>query len=151
MGTKNSKPVLDSGKPRGPRPVPYRAGGPQGELSDRKNALMNTGTTGYVPGHGGTGHGSSAQAGHVQEASLTSSGDDELEAGRRPMPREIPVHSQTTHFGNITRYLDGHSEIHRERPGLVELMNHPSTPDDMRGDIADEIVHRDAVHNHRYW
>jgi hypothetical protein len=67
------------------------------------------------------------------------------------MPREIAVHSETTRFGNVTRYLDGHSEVHRERPGLVELMNHPDTHPDMKSDIADEIKHRDAVQNHRWW
>lgn len=149
--TKDSRPVLDNGKPRGPRPVPYRAGGPQGELQDRKNKLMHTGSTGYVPGYGSTGYGSSAQAGHVHEAPLRPSGDDELESARSPMPREIPVHSRPTHTGNIVRFLDGHSEIRRERPGLVEDMNNPHIHPDDKKDIQTEIVHRDAIHNHKYW
>jgi hypothetical protein len=150
MSTKNNRPVQDSGasKPA----VPFRAGGKnQGDLATRKAALSDTGSIGHVPGHRGTGYGSSAQAGHVHEAPVTPSGDDELEAARRPMPREIAVQSQTTHFGNITRYLDGHSEIHRDRPGLVELLGNPHVHPDDKEAIQMEITHRDAIHNHRYW
>jgi hypothetical protein len=67
------------------------------------------------------------------------------------MPREIPVHSQTTHTGTIVRFLDGHSEIHRERPGLVELLGSPHVHPDDKEAIRTEITHRDAIHNHRYW
>jgi hypothetical protein len=136
----------------------YKAGGKdQGDPRTRKNATLNTGTIGYVPGHSGTGRGSSAQAGGVDEVPRESArGPMQYGVARpaerpRPMPREIPVQSQTTRFGNLTRFLDGHSEVVRERPGLVEMANHPDTPPDDRAALNQEIAHRDAVQNHRYW
>jgi hypothetical protein len=69
------------------------------------------------------------------------------------MPREIPVQSTPGHggTGNIVRYLDGHSEIHRERGYLTGLLNNPDVHPDDKRDIQTEITHRDAIHNHRYW
>ncbi len=144
---KQEKPVRDDGL--APRDIPYRAGGKQqGSLAGRKNALLGTGPVGYLPGRAGQGAGlvdvAPRQAGPVP-------GFDDMEYGPRPMPREIPVHTQSTHFGNVTRYLDGHSEIHRERPGLAELLGNPHVHPDDKEDIRAEIAHRDAVHNHRYW
>jgi hypothetical protein len=154
--THNNRPVRDDGL--APREVPYRAGGrQQGDLASRKQSLLDSGPgTGYVPGHGGSGRGSSAQAGFVHEEPPQSGkhpDDDELEytSRPRPMPREIPVHTQTTHMGTIVRFLDGHSEVHRERLGLVEQMNDPDMHPDDREDIRTEIAHRDAINNHRYW
>jgi hypothetical protein len=154
--SEQQKPVRDDGAPY--KDVPYRAGGKQqGDLSTRKNSLMDTGTIGYVPGHSGTGRGSSAAAGYVEEAPRESArGPMQFGVARpaerpRPAPREIPVHTQTTRFGNLTRFLDGHSEVVRERPGLVEMANHPDTPPDDRAALNQEIAHRDAVQNHRYW
>jgi len=154
---KNNKPVADEGALPGPRPTPFHAGGDQGELAGRKTALMNTGRIGYVPGHEGTGRGSSAHAGHIHEQPPRrgeSGGFGELvrdDADRRPMPRRVPVSDTPTHTGVIRRYLDGHSEIHRERPGLVEQLRDPETPDHARQSIRDEITMRDSLHNHRYW
>jgi hypothetical protein len=150
-------PVRDEGVPK--PEAPYRAGGKQqGTRATRKNALMDAGTIGYTPGHDGPGRGSSAQAGYVHEAPRESGMSGPIQYGvqqaaprPRPMPREIPVHTQSTHFGNITRYLDGHSEVHRERPGLVEMMNHPDTHPDDKEALRQEIVHRDLLRSHRYW
>lgn len=146
--SKDKRPVMDEGVPY--RERPFTAGGPQGELSGRKAGLMNTGTPGFLPGQRG---GSIERPGYVHEAPQKSGrvpGDDDLEYGPRPHPREIPVHSQATHTGTIVRFLDGHSEIHRERPGLVEDLKNPHMAD-YHDDIRDEIAHRDAVHNHKYW
>jgi hypothetical protein len=149
------KPVRDDGL--APRKVPFRAGGKQqGTPATRKASLLDSGPgLGYVPGSGSTG--SNARAGGVDEAPRESArGPMQYGVARpaerpRPMPREIPVQTQTTHFGNITRYLDGHSEITRERPGLVEMMNNPDTHPDDKRDIQTEITHRDAINNHKYW
>lgn len=154
MATNDKRPVMDEGEPY--RRRPYTAGGPQGDLAGRKNALMNTGTIGYLPGHEGQGPGSFVQSGHVHEvphAAGPVAGFDDLEyaANPRPHPREIPVHSQESHFGNVTRYLDGHSEVVRERPGLVAELNDPETHPADKAWIKDEIARRDAVHLHRYW
>jgi hypothetical protein len=139
--------------------VPYRAGGKdQGDLATRKRSLTDSGTIGFIPGHAGEGPGSSLRAGGVHEeppgrgASAAAYGemvpDDD---DRRPMPRDVPVHAQTTHMGNIVRFLDGHSEIVRSRPHLVAKMNDPDTHPDDREQIKMEIAHRDAINNHRYW
>lgn len=155
MATNDKRPVMDTGEPY--RKRPYTAGGQQGELSSRKTALLATGTIGYVPGHDEEGRGSSATAGYVHEAPPKSGpvpGDDdglEYAGTRRPMPREQPVHSYPSHTGTIVRYLDGHSEIHRERPGLVELLGNPHVHPGDKEDIRAEIAHRDAVNNHKYW
>ena len=142
MASDNKRPVQDEGEPY--RERPFHVGGSQGELSARKNALMNTGSTGFIPR--GTG-----RAGHVHEAPPPPrTPGDELEPGPRPHPREIPVHSQTTHMGNIVRYLDGHTEIHRERPELVELLGNPHLHPDDKDEIRQEIAHRDAIHLHKY-
>ena len=149
------RPVLDTGL--APSDVPYRAGGrDQGSLAGRKTALLGTGTVGYLPGREGQGPKSFTRAGYVHEAPQETGfvpGSDELEYAPnfRPRPRDVPVHTQTTHFGSVTRFLDGHSEVHRERGSLVELMNHPSTDPDIREALRQEIAHRDAVHLHRYW
>src|ERR1700730_10996949 len=69
----------------------------QGKLASRKNEILNTGTIGFVPGHGGSGRGSSSQAGGVDEAHRESArGPMQYGVARpaerpRPMPREIPV------------------------------------------------------------
>ena len=63
----NGKPVMDEGLPK--PEVPFRAGGKeQGSLATRKTALSDTGSIGYVPGHEGSGRGSSLRAGYVHEA-----------------------------------------------------------------------------------
>jgi hypothetical protein len=149
------RPLRDEGVPPVPR-AGYKAGAEdQGELASRKNDLLNTGTIGYVPGNSGTGRHSSMRGGSVEERPSGKGGGPVQygvirSASRKPMPREIPVHAQTTRFGNVTRYLDGHSEIHRERPGLVEIMNHPSTHPDDKELLRQEIAHRDAINTHRY-
>jgi len=155
MTTNDKRAVQDLGLPK--PAVPYRAGGKQqGTPATRKSALSDTGTIGFVPGHQGTGPGSTLRAGGVHEAPRPSgrvSDDDELEYGpqaRRAMPREIEVSSTATHFGNLTRYLDGHSEVRRQRPGLVAMLNDPGMADH-HGDIRDEIAHRDSINLHRYW
>ena len=136
--------------------VPFRAGGKQ-QVS-RKRELTDSGSVGYVPGHSGEGPGSSLRAGHVHEAPAKSGpvhGSSDLmyddEDNRRPMPRDVPVHAQTTHMGSIVRFLDGHSEIMRSRPHLVAKMNDPDTHPDDREQIQMEIAHRDAINNHKYW
>jgi hypothetical protein len=154
MSTKK-KPVQDLGVPK--PEVPYRAGGKeQGDLANRKAALSDAGSIGYVPGHAGTGRGSSLRAGYVHEAPVTPAarpavGELEPLAMRRPMPRETPVSSTPGHTGSYVRYLDGHTEVHRERPELVEMMNSPYTHPDDREDIRQELADRDAIHNHKYW
>jgi hypothetical protein len=151
------RPVRDDGL--APRETPFFRGQKyQGDLSTRKKALLDGGPgLGHIPGHGGTLRGSSLHAGGVQEATAgreapaNIGGGPRTSTGRRPMPREIPVHTQSTHFGNVTRYLDGHSEVHYERPELVREMTHPDThPEDAEA-LRQEIAHRDAVHTHRYW
>ena len=42
-------------------------------------------------------------------------------------------------MGNIVRYLDGHTEIHRERPELVELLGNPHLHPDDKDEIRQEI------------
>ena len=107
---------------------------------------MDTGTIGYVPGHAGTGRGSSLRAGGVHEAPVRPRCDaDELGAARRPMPRQQPVSSKPAHTGAIVRFADGHSEIHRERPGLVELAGNPHVHPDDRDEIRQEIAMRDEI------
>jgi hypothetical protein len=148
MMASDKRPVMDEGEPY--RERPFHAGGPQGELAGRKSALLSTGSTGFLPGRPG----SLERAGHVYEAPQKSGkvpGFDDLEYGPSPHPREIPVHSQTTHMGSIVRYLDGHSEIYRERPGLVEMMNHPATHPDDAEDIRQEIADRDEINKHEFW
>ena len=88
----------------------------QGDLATRKTRLSDTGSIGYVPGHAGHRNRQRFVLADVPEAPLTPTGYGELEAARRPMPREQPVSSTPTHTGNIVRFLDGHSEVHRERP-----------------------------------
>ena len=139
----DNRPVMDEGEPYQARP--YRAGGSQGNLAGRKAALLNTGTTGFRPG--------SRRDAYAYEAPQKSGpvpGSDDLEYAPRPHPRDIPVSSQTTHMGNVVRFLDGHSEIHRERPGLAGMLNDPNLAH-LHDDIRDEITYRDAVHNHKYW
>lgn len=143
-------PVRDEGVPY--HEVPYRAGGPQGSLPDRKSALLNAGPgTGHLPGSPGTGN-----PGYAYEAPQRSGrvrDDPELECAPRfrSMLRDMPVHTQTTHFGNVVRYLDGHSEVYRERPGLVELLSNPGIHPDHKEGIRQEIAYRDAIHNHEFW
>ena len=150
MATKNTRPAQDLGVPK--PAVPFRAGGKdQGDLPTRKNALSDAGSIGYVPGHAGTGRGSSLRAGGVHEAPVAPVDDYELEAARRPMPRQQPVSSTPTHTGAIVRFADGHSEIHRERPELVELAGNPHVHPDDRDEIRQEIAMRDSLHNHKYW
>jgi hypothetical protein len=160
MAQNEDRPVRDEGIAPLPRKVPYRAGRKQqGELSTRKEDLLNTGAIGHVPGHDYTLRGSSLRAGGVEEAwaskqaPIAPGGPRPDNGRRRHMPREIPVHTQTTHFGNITRYLDGHSEVHRDRPELVAYHNslHPEDDADERAEVAAEIAHRDAIHMHKYW
>jgi hypothetical protein len=156
MSKDSKRPVRDAGLPK--PMVPYRAGGKdQGDRATRKNALADTGTIGYVPGDDSDIRGSSLYAGGVHESRRKSGppaaygvpepDDDD----RRPMPRDQPVSSQPTHVGNIVRFLDGHSELHRERPALVRYLNDPETPDHAKQSVRDEITFRDALHNHRYW
>lgn len=116
MTTNNKRPVRDEGEPYCERP--YHAGGPQGDLASHKAALMNTGSTGYLPGREGQGRGSWIHSGHVHEIKHQAgpvAGDDELEyaANPRPHPRQIPVAEMPSHMGTFTRFLDGHSEWHR--------------------------------------
>jgi hypothetical protein len=148
----NGAPVQDDGE-RLPRNRPYHAGGPQGNIADRKNALLNTGA-----GAAGL-MGRAKQNGHVYEAPLKPQptgpvpGSDDLEYGPpqpRPHPGEIEVQRQLTHAGTLTRYLDGHSEIHRDRPRLVEMLKDPDLSH-VHHDIRDEITARDVLHTHRYW
>jgi hypothetical protein len=152
--TNDKRAVQDLGLPK--PEIPFRAGGKQqGTPATRKRALHDAGTIGFVPGHQGTGPGSMAQAGSVHEARQPSGkvpGDDELEYApqRRLMPREQEVSRTPGHTGAIVRFLDGHSEIHRERPGLIEMLNDPGMAQH-HGDIKNEIAMRDSVHNHRYW
>lgn len=155
MSTKKT-PVQDLGVPK--PEVPFRAGGKgQGSLATRKTALSDSGSIGYVPGHEGTGRGSSLRAGYVREAPVPPArpgvpGDELVPlAMRRPMPREQMVSSTPGHTGAIVRFLDGHSEVHRERPELVAEMNDPYTHPDGREAARQEIAHRDAIHNHKYW
>lgn len=146
----NKRPVQDLGVPK--PAVPFRAGGQeQGSLATRKTALSDTGTIGHVPGHAGTGRGSSLRAGGVHEAPVAPVDDDELEAARRPMPRQQPVSSTPGHAGAFVRFADGHSEIHRERPELVELLGSEHVHPDDKDEIRQEIAHRDSVHLHKYW
>jgi hypothetical protein len=149
----DKRPVQDLGVPK--PEVPFRAGGKdQGDLASRKRALSDTGTIGFVPGNSGTGRRSTLRAGGVHEASHPAGrvpGDDELVQARRPMPRQQPVYETPGHTGTLTRYLDGHTEVHRERPELVEAMNHPDTHPDEREDIRQEIAHRDSIHLHKFW
>jgi len=145
MSSDKRRPVQDLGLPK--PAVPFHAGGRQ--QVNHKSELADTGSIGYTPR--GTG-----AAGHVHDVlSQDQHGrhpeDDELELAPRPLPREQPVSETPTHMGNYVRFLDGHSELHRARPGLVALMNHPSTSEEDRADIRQEIADRDAIHNHRYW
>lgn len=151
------KPVRNKGVPY--KDVPYRAGGKQqGTPATRKNELLGAGPgTGFTPGHDGTGPRSSARSGYVEESPRESSrGPMEFGVARpaerpRPMPKDIPVQSTTTHQGNIVRFLDGHSEIRRERGYLTGLLNNPEIHPDDKRDIQMEITHRDAINNHKYW
>lgn len=155
MATNDKRPVMDEGVPK--PAVPFRAGGKnRGDLATRKTALSDTGSIGYVPGHEGSGRGSSLRAGYVHEAPVTPAarpavGELQPLAMRRPMPREQMVSSTPGHTGAIVRFLDGHSEIHRERPELVAEMNDPYTHPDDREAARQEIAHRDAIHSHKYW
>jgi hypothetical protein len=146
MAKNDDKPVQDLGVPK--PEVRFRAGGKdQGDLATRKTALSDTGTIGFIARGSG-------RAGYVHEARPQSGkvpGFDDLEYAPRPMPRDQPVSSAPGHTGSYVRYLDGHTEVHRERPGLVEEMNDPYTHPDDKADIADEIKFRDSIHNHRYW
>lgn len=144
----NDNPVMDEGVPY--RERPYTAGGKQqGDLSGRKRDLLSTGTIGHTPGRG------YRPDMHMQETPQKTGrvpGSDDMEYApkARPTPREIPVQTHTTHFGNITRYLDGHSEVHRDRPGLAAMLNDPDMSD-YHADIRSEIANRDAIHSHRFW
>jgi hypothetical protein len=137
----SKRPVQDSGLPK--PVVPYHAGSKKQVTS--KAELADTGTVGYA----------TADAPHVHTTAGPTGrhpDDDELEYApqRRLMPKDIPVSSTPGHTGAIVRFLDGHSEIHRERPGLVEMLNDPGMAQH-HGDIKNEIAMRDSVHNHRYW
>jgi hypothetical protein len=129
---------------------PFTAGGKdQGRLATRKISLLGTGTPGHIRNE--------QRDPYTHEAPDQPTGRvvgipgwEYADEPRTPI-RETPVRRQTTHTGTIVRYLDGHSEIHHERAGLVAEMNHPSTDPDTREDIRDEIAHRDAIHLHRWW
>ena len=142
----DKRPVRDTGEPY--RTRPYTAGGTQGSPAERKTALMSTGTTGYIPGRSDSAGGFAYEA---PEPTGPVPGSDELEYGPRPRLRDIPVHSWPGHTGSFVRYLDGHTEVHRERPGLVEMMHDPDTHPDDKQDIADEIADRDDIHKHTFW
>jgi hypothetical protein len=146
MAKNDDKPVQDLGVPK--PDVAFRAGGKdQGDVATRKTALSDSGTIGFIARGAG-------RAGYVHEAPQKSGkvpGFADLEYGPRPMPREIPVSSAPGHTGSYVRFLDGHTEVHRERPGLVEEMNDPYTSDDDREDIKQEISDRDEIHKHEWW
>lgn len=129
---------------------PFTAGGKkQGRLSTRKNALLGTGTPGYVPDESRDPHTyTNPDQPHGRVVGIP---DWEYADEPRTPIREVPVRRQTTHAGTIVRFLDGHSEITHERAGLVAEMNHPHTDAETRGYIRDEIAHRDAIHLHKYW
>jgi hypothetical protein len=152
----NKRPVMDSGEPY--REVPYRAGQKnQGSLSTRKGDLLGAGPgTGFLPGGQGQGKRSFVQSGYVHEVPHKAGpvpGFDDLEyaPNPRPRPRDIPVSSTPIHYGTAVRHLDGSTRIVRERPELVELMNHPSTSPADRADLKEEIARRDAVNLHKWW
>jgi len=149
-----NRPVRDLGVPPVPRSRPKAGAGNQGDARTRKNDLLNTGTVGHVPGNSGTGRRSSARAGYVEETAPKSTGPIRFgvvqDAARRPMPREIPMYSEPTHTGTRVRFLDGHTEIHFDRPRLVEDLNDPDMAD-YHDDIRNEVTARDAFHGHRFW
>jgi hypothetical protein len=142
----NKRPVQDLGVPK-PK-VPFRAGGKRQVTS--KAELFDTGTVGFTPGSG------YRPDMHMEEAPqqtgrVPGSGDLEYAPQARPHPRDIPVYDTPSHGGTIRRFLDGHSEIHRARPELVELANNPHVHPDDRKDAQAEIAYRDALHTHKFW
>ncbi len=149
----DERPVHDLGVPK--PGVRYRAGGKrQGALAGRKNALMDTGTIGHVPGVQGSRRDSSLEEMHVHEAPQKSGrvvGTPDLEYGRRPMPREVPMQEEVTCAGRRVRYLDGHSAYVRDRPDMLAEMQHPDTDEEDRHDLRQAIAERDAYHGHVYW
>ncbi len=63
----DKRPVVDEGEPY--RPVPYRAGGPQSGLAERKTELLSAGPgAGFLPGRRGAGRRSWARSGCVHDA-----------------------------------------------------------------------------------
>jgi hypothetical protein len=157
MANSNNRPVADSGIAPVPREAPYRAGGKQqGDLSTRKEDLLNTGTIGHVPGRADS---PKLADMYVQDRvpykrpGYKSSGP---QAGPRPLPSEVELYRMDAPGGgSFVRHLDGRTTHERDRPSLVEYHNSldPSDPDDAdeRASVAAEISNRDAIWGHRYW
>lgn len=55
-----------------------------------------------------------------------------------------------TRTGTHVRFLDGHTEVHFDRPRLQADLKDPAMAD-CHDDIRDEIQARDQFHGHRYW
>lgn len=159
MAKNEDRPVRDDGLAPG-ETTPFYAGQQyQATPATRKAELLYSGSRiGFVPGHGGTRRGSTLRAGGVLEASLpdtsaTSFGKSSAGLTRRPMPREVPIHRipGPGGVGSLVRFLDGHTEHHLDRPGLLEEMNDPDAHPDDREAARMEIEHRDSLNGHRYW
>lgn len=133
-----------------PQEKPYSAGGKgQGDLANRKVYLLSTGTRGFIP------HEPSDPFTHINPDRPTGRvvgtvGWEYSHEGPTPI-RETPVHQFVTHGGTVTRFLDGHSEVHSERRKMLAQANHPNTHPDTRDDILDEVDDADEEHGHRNW
>lgn len=151
------RPVRDDGL--APREVPFYAGQQyQATTATRKNALLSGGPgTGYIPGRA-----DSPKLGdmYVQDRvpyERPRYRTGVAQAGPRPLPREVPVYSIPAPggTGRFTRYADGHTEHHRERPGMIEYLHslNPNDPDeaDEHADVLGQVQAADETWGHKFW
>jgi hypothetical protein len=133
-----------------PQEKPFTAGGAnQGSLASRKAYLLSTGGPGHIRSER---HDPYTYINPDQPTGRVIGTVGWEYSNEPPTPlRQTPVHEHVTHAGTITRFLDGHSEIHSRRRAMVNEMNHPNTHPDTREDIRDEIEEADQEHGHRNW
>jgi hypothetical protein len=148
------RPVLDTGLAPGETPF-YAGQSYQATPATRKAELLHSGSrTGFVPGGADSPKLANMYVQDRQPYKRPGYKSSGPQAGPRPLPREREVYRiDAPGGGSLVRYMDGHTEHHRERPGLVEYMNslHPEHDADERADVAAEIANRDAIWTHKYW
>lgn len=159
MAQNENRPVADSGIAPVPREAPYRAGGKQqDDLSTRKEDLLHTQGVGHVPGRADSPRLADQ---YVMDHQPYKRPGREMrgvaQAGPRPLPREVPVYSIPAPggTGRFTRYADGHTEHHRERPGMIEYLRslNPDDPDeaDEHADVLGQVQAADEPWGHEFW